>query len=203
VRKIGLLLTLAMLVCAAPAAAQSVTSDSAMPSVPGVEISVDYLYVRARSVIPTGCCFNINGGAFSIVANVNRWFGVVGDYGDTYTGNAFSSGATLNVFSYTFGPRISLRKSRRFTPYAQALFGGGHAAGTLYRQYFQVGSNPPEPRNSIAMVLGGGLDINVNRHFAIRAFQADWMYTQFPNGATNNQYYLRMTSGFVFRFGGT
>jgi hypothetical protein len=52
------------------------------------------------------------------------------------------------------------------------------------------------------MVLGGGLDVNVSRHIAIRAAQADWLYTQFPNGVDNRQNNLRITAGIVFRFGG-
>jgi opacity protein-like surface antigen len=184
---------------AVPLAAQ--TSSAGISENPRVEVSVGYSYVRARTVIPTGCCFNMNGGSASGAFNVNSWLGIAGDFGGYYTGNVRNSGFSLEVFSYTFGPRISIRR-RRVTPFAQALFGGGHAGDTLYTVGFQQGSAPPTARNSFAMVLGGGLDVNVSRHIAIRAAQADWLYTQFPNGVDNRQNNLRITAGIVFRFGG-
>jgi outer membrane immunogenic protein len=84
----------------------------------------------------------------------------------------------------------------------QALFGGGRAGGTLYTVGFQQRSAPLSAKNSFAMALGGGLDLNVSRHIAIRAFQADWLYTQSPNGTNNRQNNLRITAGIVFRFWG-
>jgi hypothetical protein len=191
-------LALGMFLGVAPVAAQSPTAANATPK---VEVSFGYDYVRARTVPAAGCCFNMNGGSASVAASVNKWLSVVGDFGGYYTGNVMNSGDTLSVFSYTFGPRISIRRSERFTPFMQGLFGGGHAGGTLYTRTFQQGSAPPTARNSFAMVLGGGLDVNVNRHFAVRAFQADWFFSEFPNGFTNHQHNLRVTGGVVFRFG--
>ena len=196
--KIGLGLALAVLLGVVPMAAQSPTAANATPK---VEVSFGYDYVRARTVPATGCCFNMHGGSASVAASVNKWLSVAGDFGGYHTGNVRTSSDTLTVFSYTFGPRISLRRSERFTPFVQGLFGGGHAGGTLYTRTFRQGSAPPSARNSFAMVLGGGLDVNVNRHFAVRAFQADWFFTTFPNGATDHQHNLRVTTGVLFRFG--
>jgi hypothetical protein len=51
------------------------------------------------------------------------------------------------------------------------------------------------------MLLGGGVDINVSPRFAIRAGQAEWLFTKLPNGQTHRQHSLRITSGAVLRFG--
>jgi opacity protein-like surface antigen len=199
--RISLGLVLGVLLVAAPLAAQRPSSAATAGDTPRVEISLGYSPVVSRTVISTGCCFRMNGGSASVAANVNRWLGFVGDVGGYYTGNAGSGGFTLSVISYTFGPRVSFRRSSRFTPYVQGLFGGARAGGTLYTLGFQQGSTIG-PRNAFAMLLGGGLDINVNHRFAIRAIQADWLFTKFPNGGTNRQNNVRLTAGIVFRFGG-
>jgi outer membrane immunogenic protein len=141
----------------------------------------------------------MNGGSASVAVNVNHWLGFVGDVGGHYTGNAGNGGFTLSVISYTFGPRLSFRRSQRITPYVQGLFGGARAGGTLYTLGFQQGSTAG-PRNAFALAMGGGLDVSVNHRFAIRAFQADWLFTKFPNGGNNRQNSVRLTAGIVFRF---
>ncbi len=193
--RIGLGLTLGFLVAAIPAAAQS-GGDS-----PKVEISLGYTYVNARTIVATGCCFSMNGGGISAAFRANNWFSIVGDFGAYYAGNIHNTGLTLSVFPYTFGPRISIRKHKTFTPYVQALFGGAHAGGTTYTRAFHVGSGPAIPRNAFAMELGGGLDAKVSTHFAIRLFQIDYFFTNFPDGATNYEHNIRVTAGLVFRFG--
>ena len=187
-------LALVTLLCAADAAAQ-------IGSTPRVEIAGGYSYVRSRTVTSLG--FNMHGGSGSVAVNVNDWLGLVADIGHQTTGNVPppGSGFTLNTTSYLFGPRISYRRER-VTLFAHELLGGSHAGGTLYTQGFQQTSAPPSAQNSFAMALGGGVDYNITRRFAIRTVQADWLYTLFPNGAANRQSSLRLTFGVVFRFGG-
>jgi opacity protein-like surface antigen len=187
-----------MLLAVVPVAAQSAAPANITPQ---VEVALGYTYVRARTVVAGGCCFNMNGGSVSAAVGVNRWLSLVGDVGGYYSGNVQDSGNTLSVFPFIFGPRFTYRRSERFTPFAQALFGGGHAGGTLYTRTFRQGSAPPSARNAFAMAVGGGLDVNLSQHFAIRAFQADWFFTEFPNGVTNHQHNLRLSAGVVFRFG--
>jgi hypothetical protein len=196
--RIRLGLALGMLLALVPVAAQSSAPANITPR---VEVALGYTYVRARTVVAAGSCFNMNGGSVSAAVGVNQWLSLVGDFGGYYTGNARNSGDSLSVFPFIFGPRFSYRRSQRFTPFAQGLFGGGHAGGTLYTRTFRQGSAPPSARNAFAMALGGGLDVNISRHFAVRAFQADWFFTEFPNGVTNHQHNFRLTAGVVLRFG--
>jgi outer membrane immunogenic protein len=190
--RIALGLALGFLVAAIPVAAQS-SGDT-----PKLEISLGYTYVRARTVVVTGCCFNMNGGNISVAYNANNWFSLVGDFGLYYAGNVQNSGLTLSVFPYTFGPRISIRKNKTFTPYAQALFGGGYAGGTIYtRSFVPVGG-----KSAFALAVGGGLDAKLSKHFALRLAQVDYFFTNFPDGATNHEHNFRLTTGIVFSFGG-
>jgi opacity protein-like surface antigen len=187
-----------MLLAVVPAAAQSSAPANITPR---VEVALGYTYVRARTVVAEGCCFNLNGGSVSVAVGVNKWLSLAGELGGYYTGHVRNSDESLSVFPYIFGPRFSYRRSERFTPFVQGLFGGGHAGGTLYTRYFREGSAPPSPRNAFAMALGGGLDVNLNRRWAVRVFQADWFFTQFPNGFTDHQHNFRLTTGVVLRLG--
>lgn len=197
----GLTLGFLVLFGASSVNAQRAAVSPSANSTPKWEVSGGYAFLRTRTVSAAGCCFNMNGGSLSVAGNLNSWFSVVGDFGGYYTGNVLSSNATLSVYTYTFGPRVSIRKSERITPYFQGLFGAGHAGGTLYTRSFQQGTAPPSARNAFAMIVGGGLDVNVNPHFAVRLVQADWLFTEYPNGITDHQHNLRITTGFVFRWG--
>ena len=196
-RRIALGLALGMLLGAATAAAQT---GAGFISAPQVEVAAGYSYMRASTAVPSG--FNLHGGSVSAAVNVNRWLGFAGEVAYGSTKNVPPSGFSLNVTSYLFGPRVSYRGRERFTVFAHNLIGVGHAGGTLYTAGFQQGTTAPAAQNAFAMVTGGGLDVNLGRHFAIRAFQTDWLFTTFPNGAGNHQHSFRLTTGIVWRIGG-
>jgi len=79
----------------------------------------------------------MNGGSASIAFNINRYLGLVGDFGAytnseiRFTGASTSTvdvdNANVAALTYLFGPRLSFRKYNRITPFAQVLFGGVHA----------------------------------------------------------------------------
>ena len=55
------------------------------------------------------------------------------------------------------------------------------------------------------MTAGGGLDVKVHHHIAIRLIQAEYLMTRFENlttGSTASQNDMRLSAGLVFRFGG-
>lgn len=187
----GLILALAM-----PALAQDET--------PRVEASAGYSYVRVNVNTGTGSQgFNGNGGSGSIAFNMNRWFGVVADFGgythsETITVGGTPVTGTATAYSYLFGPKIASRGHEKWTPFAQALFGGVHgsASGT-------VGGVPGSTsENVFGMAIGGGLDYNVSKHIGIRVVQAEYLLTKFTDGFNNRQNNLRLTFGVVFRSGG-
>ena len=192
-RRIALGLALGMFLGAASAAAQAQRE-------PRLEIAAGYSFLRTRTVAPTG--FNLNGGSLSVAANVNSWLGFVGDFAGYHTRNVPPSGFSLTISSYMFGPRISYRGRERVTIFAQELVGVGHAGGTLYTVGFAPGAAAPAPVNAFAMALGGGLDVNLSRSWAIRAFQTEWFQTTFPNGQGNRQHSFRFTTGISWRIGG-
>lgn len=140
---------------------------------PKAEIAGNYTYIRFSGGA------NCNGGGGSIAANLNSWFGVVGDFsGCKVTGD--------NAFAYLFGPKIAYRSSGRATPYFQVLFGGMRLSGGGFSS------------NAFAMTVGGGLDVKVSPQVAIRLAQGEYLMTRFGGVRQNN---FRLESGIVFRFG--
>jgi outer membrane protein OmpA-like peptidoglycan-associated protein len=182
---------------------------------PKVELFLGYSYLRA---VPAPAAGNrlmwMNGGSASIAFNLNRYLGIVADVGaytnsevrfqGAYEATVDVDNANVGALSYLFGPRLSFRKNERITPFVQALFGGVHANEvTLADCTFSCTLLPAQ--NTFAWTAGGGLDIRVHRHFAVRLIQAEYLMTRFQDystGTTATQNDMRLSSGIVFRFGG-
>ena len=169
-------------------------------STPKVEVGLNYSYSRMN---PGGSLpsYNANGGFGSVQYNFNKAFGVVADLGANYVGNVNGVQIGNTAFEYLFGPRFTWRHSR-FSPYVQALFGG---------ERFSNGYNPSSSspllgtsQNNFAGAFGGGLDVTLTQHVAVKPFQVDYLMTQFAPGSgnpTNVANNLRYSAGVVFRFG--
>lgn len=163
---------------------------------------------------------SLNGGSGSVAVNPTGWLGAVADFGG-YEGSA--SGLNGNLFTYLFGPRVSLRRGR-ITPFVQALFGGAHTSADPPPQQNAgalAHARPPEVRpltmgvhpeiavagggtfassNTFAMAAGGGVDLNATQHIGVRLFQAEYLLTEFKDGIHNRQNDARVSAGIVFRF---
>lgn len=181
-----------LLVLGVAASAQEVT--------PKIEVGLNYSYLRMNpgGNLPS---YNANGGFGSIQYNFNKAFGIVADLGANYVGNVNGVQIGNTSFEYLFGPRFTWRHSR-YSPYVQALFGG---------ERFSNGFNPASStpllgtsQNNFAAAFGGGLDVTVTNHIAVKPIQVEYLMTQFspgmgyPNNVANN---LRYSTGIVFRFG--
>jgi outer membrane immunogenic protein len=159
-----------------------------------IDVFAGYSYVRNNPATTGADSFNLNGGSANVAFNANRWLSGVADFGGYHAGNVLNSGVDGTLSTYLFGPRVSLRKYARFTPFAQALFGVAHASASI--------EGASGSANAFASAFGGGLDVNLSRHFAVRPFQVDYLLTRFkeatPDRQTQNN--LRVSTGVVFRF---
>jgi opacity protein-like surface antigen len=120
----------------------------------------------------------------------------VGEFSAQHAGDINATGEDLTLLSYLFGPKYALRMSDRWQPFGQLLVGGAHASGTFEPSE----SGGSGSYNAFAMVAGGGLDANLTPRFAVRAFEADYYLTLFPNGVNGHQNNLRISAGVIFRF---
>ncbi len=191
---------------------RAVTDSSAVPRVGSLWVGS---YVRAVPELAAGNRLVwLNGGSTSIAYNFNRYLGMVADFGaytnseirfnGGYTSTVDVNNSNVAVISYLFGPRLSFRKYNRITPVAQVLFGGVHANQiTLTGCNFSCIFLPSQ--GSFAMTAGGGVDVRVHHHIAIRVIQAEYLMTRFSSyttGASGTQNDMRLSTGIVFRFGG-
>jgi outer membrane protein OmpA-like peptidoglycan-associated protein len=182
---------------------------------PKVELFFGYSYLRA---VPAPADGNrlmwMNGGSTSIAFNLNRHLGLVADFGaytnsqvrftGAYTSTVNVNNANVAALSYLFGPRLSFRMHDRVTPFVQVLFGGVHANEVVLSNCtFSCTLLPAQ--SSFGLTAGGGLDVRVHHHIAIRIIQAEYMMTRFTSyttGETATQNDMRLSAGLVFRFGG-
>jgi hypothetical protein len=190
-----------------------------------IEVTADYSYVHANpqnnNIIPT---FSLNGGGGSAAFYFSNYIGIEAEfegYG-SYTHN-FSIPATSpfcnndgapcpvsaqgNLFTYNVGPIVKFRTSH-FEPFVETLFGGAHSNfyGNLYKNCTIVGcvvASKSPSNNAFDFLIGGGIDIPLGEHFAIRPAQFEYLLTRFGNNFTkgnNNQSNFRYQAGVQFRF---
>lgn len=166
-----LLALVATLTLSVSAAAQTGTpvvasAGEEYAATPKVEVFGGYSYLRLYGE-------NGNGAQGAVTVNVNRWFGLTGDFSGYHRTDIDD-----NVGFVLGGPKFTYRRGA-ITPFAHFLFGGAFGRGD------GVG----------AMALGGGVDAKISKHVAIRLFEADYVATTFRS---NNG---RISAGIVFRFG--
>jgi opacity protein-like surface antigen len=170
----------------------------------GMEIFGGYAYLRDNLsstyspfyLSPTrfGSDFPLNGWQASVTENATDWLGLTQEFGGFYgTERLQGLDNHFSMFSILSGPRFSYPRLKGVTPFAHALFGYEQTKLSL------PGSNLSVTSTSYAMALGGGMDVKVSRHMAIRLFQADYFLTRDFGSSQNN---LRFSAGVVFRFGG-
>lgn len=181
---------------------------------PKVELFLGYSYLRAMPTMEAGNrLVYLHGGSASMAFNFNRYLGIVADVGaftnsqmrftGAYTSTIDVDNQNVAVITYLFGPRFSFRHDR-VTPFFQFLFGGMHANQvSIANCTFSCILLPDE--TTFAETAGGGLDIRVRRHLALRIVQAEYLMTRFTDYSTSEtgmQNDMRLSSGLVFRFGG-
>jgi len=156
----------------------------------------------------------LQGGSASFAYNFNKYLGLVADFG-AYNDTRFSPGpppaygvvsSQGGALTYLLGPRLSFRKSDRFTPFVQVLFGATNAGPVGLTGCTSGACVPLVSENTFAMTAGVGLDLKVSHHVAIRLVQAEYLLTRFGDASTNTgvnvtQNNMRLSAGIVFRFG--
>lgn len=191
---------------------------------PKYEVFLGYNFVRFNpnsDFIPS---FNANGGGGQFVYNFNRWIGAALDIGAVNRGtfgNAFL-GFDTTVVNFVAGPRFTWHNKSRFQPFGQVLFGGAYGTTSTSIPVVLSGAAIVPPgfnafpgtettarvgfsNTGFAMLAGGGLDIKVSRHIALRPIGADYYLMRLPSAFTGNRTNrnnFRYSAGVNFMFGG-
>lgn len=174
---------------------------------PRVEVFGGYQYLHAGNIDSFGHGANTNGWDTAATVNLNSYLGVTADFSGSYKtanvpgpfGGSNSFQAHVRVYTYTFGPVVSLNSGGTLKPFAHVLFGGAH----LRPNGCVIFSGSPDECGSgsysgFAMMLGGGIDVKAGKSVAIRLVQFDWAHLPSGGGGGNNG--VRVSTGLVFRF---
>jgi opacity protein-like surface antigen len=174
--------------------------------------------------------FDLNGGDAQFVYNFHRSIGLVLDVGAVHAGSVFgivnstnSSGVDHTLVNFVLGPRYTFTRHSRWMPFAQALFGGARASSSTDVTVLQGGIIWPPPglivppgalqpvdatlraeRTGFGMLIGGGLDIKVSKHVALRPIGVDYYLARLPSfvtGSDTNKNHFRYSAGVNFLFG--
>lgn len=168
---------------------------------PGVEVFGGYQFLR---VSQDDFSKMLHGWHASIVGNFHKYVGiegaVTGTYGDFYDIDGepddpdIDVNARLHNYTFLFGPRFTAR-SERVTGFAHFLLGGCHTSVSAASS----DPNADVSTNSFTWAIGGGVDVNVGSHFAVRPAQIDYMQIRNDdfNGHMNGFGY---SAGLVFKF---
>jgi Outer membrane protein beta-barrel domain len=169
--------------------------------------------------------FSMYGGDGQFIYNFNRWLSGVGSFGAVNKPNVGIINASNTTAFTLFGPRVYYR-THGFSPFAEALFGASYRhistqveAITLPDTPILPVANPstlfPGPfalvngqlnttQTAFTMMVGGGLDYRLSRHFSLRALEVDYVLTRFPSltsGYRANQSSIAASAGVIFTFG--
>jgi hypothetical protein len=166
------------------------------------EVDLAITYSAQRSNLTTGNSFWAQGGGAELTATSYHGLGMAANITGTHAANISSSGVGLTLVTATFGPTYTWTVPRHRNVPRQWRFFGESLIGIAngVDSVFPDPSGAQSDASSLALQIGGGADLDLSPHFAVRLFHADWLRTQLPNGTTNIQNNLRLGAGIVFRF---
>jgi outer membrane protein OmpA-like peptidoglycan-associated protein len=140
---------------------------------------------------------NPRGVGASATYNFNRWLGLTLDT-STHWGSGespFARKVDDAAFSnLSLGPKFTFR-STHFSPFLEFLVGDHRLMPDAFHDIDKIG-----------FMLGGGLDVNLSRHVALRLFRADFVYSNYQYGPRpvpdTEVRGVRLQTGLNFMFGG-
>jgi outer membrane protein OmpA-like peptidoglycan-associated protein len=145
---------------------------------------------------------NPRGAGASITYDFTRHFGLTLDASDHWgSGEAREPNSAdrlddADLSNLSIGPKVTFRGAH-FSPFLEALVGDQRLYPETFHRIDRLG-----------FMFGGGLDVNLNRHFALRLLRADYvMSTDYRFGPsattpTTNLRGVRLQTGLVLMFGG-
>jgi len=148
---------------------------------------------------------NWNGWNVATSFAITDWLSIAGDVSGHYLRD-FPNLITFDHSIYTFaaGPQFSTwGRTRKVRGFSHVMVGGGHrnrrARVTIFplRVVSSGGVTVTEGTGvSPVLLIGGGLDVGVGKHMALRVFQSDWVHHFGDDGFDM----FRLSFGVVGRF---
>ena len=154
---------------------------------------------------PEGKHFGLSGWHAAGQARIYKDFGLVVDFsGYAGTSDVELAAEHSRYYSYLVGPQFNFRKLGHLNLFVHGLVGVASD-----RVYLKTGNPIDDQRiTRFSGAFGGGADVGLTKHVAIRAIEADYVLNSFPNLNSSgdiigaHQANARVSTGVVFRFGG-
>ncbi len=160
-------------------------------------LEVALVYNPLMSNVVGSSSFWMQGGSVQVHGQFWRGLGVVADVSGLHTANASASpGVGLDLVTATFGPRYTWSLRGRYAVFGQVLAGEAYGLHSV----FPAAGGANDSADSLALYVGGGVNLHLKDGFALRAIEANWLRTQMPNATTNVQNNLRLGAGLIYTF---
>ena len=153
-----------------------------------------------------------NGWNVATSFAITDWLSIAGDVSGHYLGN-FPDGSFFiperisfdhSIYTFAAGPQFSTwGRTRKVRGFGHVMVGGGHQNQREVESLSPprvVGFNEETNTHGTGvhpvLLIGGGLDVGVSKHMALRVFQSDWVHHFGNNGFDM----FRLSFGVVGRF---
>lgn len=140
---------------------------------------------------------NPRGLGASVTYDFNRWFGLTLDSSTSWNSGEVGLDRVDDtaLSNLSLGPKFTFRH-HRFSPFLEVLVGDHRLMPDGFHDIQRLG-----------VMAGGGLDLNLTPHVALRLLRADFVYSNYRYGpaATTSETEIRgvrLQSGVVFMLGG-
>jgi outer membrane protein OmpA-like peptidoglycan-associated protein len=141
--------------------------------------------------------WNPRGVGASVTYDLNRWVGFTLDTstnwgsGEKTLARRIDDAAFANI---SFGPKVTFR-TQHFSPFIELLIGDHRLTPDAFHDIDKLG-----------LMVGGGLDLNLSRHIALRLIRADYVLSNYRYAPTSVQSTqlsgVRLQTGLVLNLGG-
>jgi opacity protein-like surface antigen len=168
------------------------------PFVPRYTIEAGFSSTRGNAPPNGACqCFQTYGYSAANAITLKYWLRVNTDFQRSKANSIGPLGQNLTLTTVTAGPQVVFHG-----PHFETFAGvsGGFAHGS--NSYFPSATGYTTSANSFAYKMGGGVDISLNHRLSVRAIDAEFLHTSFPNGVNSSQNQLTIGAGIVVKMRG-
>ena len=155
--------------------------------------------MEGSQVTPAGGNGNfwLQGGSLDLGITFLHRFGWATNLSGGHASN-LAPGVGLSVADLMMGPRYTVRlapKSKHESRlFVEALAGGARGFDSV----FPKPTGLDDKAASFAWQAGGGLDISISKHLALRAIEAEYVRSYLPNNGSNVQDHIRLSVGITY-----
>jgi len=166
------------------------------------DLAASYTVEHSQQAPDVCGCFWMTGGSMDFTATLWKGWGLALAVNGEHA-SAATAGSDLNSLRTLIGPRFLARSAHvgaRRIPvrvFGEALFGRVYGFESL----FPTPNGVVSSSNAMALQAGGGINVQLSKHFGVRALQVDFVRTDLPNNASNVQSDVSASWGATYHFG--